>query len=141
MTSVYVASLIAGATTAYAQGFGGYSGGNPYSNSGNNDNNDGDNNNPFGGGSSGFNFGGFNLSHYHMVVTAHAVLACLAFAFLFPVGGILIRLASFRGVWLVHGLIQIVAYIFYIAAFGLGIYVSFGDEMTKQWLRMLTYGR
>lgn len=123
MSAIHVASFLACATAAHAQGFGGYSGGNPYSNSGSNEN-DGDNDNPSNGSSSGFNFGDFNLSHYHMVVTAHAVLACLAFAFLFPVGGIMIRLASFRGVWLVHGLFQMVAYLCYIAAFALGIYVS-----------------
>lgn len=139
MSLIFAASLLACVTAAYAQGFGGYSGGNPYSNSGNNDNNDGGSNNPFNGGSSGFNFGGFNLSHYHVVVTAHAVLACLAFALLFPVGGIMIRLGSFRGLWLVHGLFQIVAYIFYIGAFGLGIYVSLGIALRIG--RVLTHGR
>lgn len=138
MSAIYVATLLACAAAAHAQGFGGYSGGNPYSN-GNNDN-DGGNNNPFNGGSSGFNFGSFNLSHYHMIVTTHAVLACLAFAFLFPVGGIMIRLASFRGLWLVHGLFQIVAYILYIAAFGLGIYVSLDKSGTED-IGILTHRR
>ncbi|KAK4506790.1 hypothetical protein PRZ48_000523 [Zasmidium cellare] len=124
MTFISAATLLGCATLARAQGFGGYGGNNPYSNGGDsNSDSNGDSDNPFSSGNSGFNFGGFSFSHYQVVVTAHAVLACLAFAFLFPVGGIMIRLASFRGVWFVHGIFQIVAYIFYIAAFGLGIYM------------------
>ena len=38
-------------------------------------------------------------------------------------GAILIRLASFRGLWLVHGVFQIFAYLVYTAAFGIGIYI------------------
>lgn len=53
---------------------------------------------------------------------AHGVLASLAFVIFFPMGSILIRLASFPGVWLVHGLFQAFAYIVYICAFGIGIW-------------------
>lgn len=59
-----------------------------------------------------------------MLITAHAVLATLAFGLLFPVGGIIIRLASFRGAWIVHALFQVVAFILYIVAFGIGIYLA-----------------
>lgn len=59
-----------------------------------------------------------------MMVIAHAVLGTLAFGFFFPVGGIMIRLASFPGLWLVHGLFQAFAYLLYIAAFGIGIYMA-----------------
>lgn len=55
---------------------------------------------------------------------AHGVLASLAFVILFPVGSITIRLASFRGVWLVHGLFQIFAFLVYIAAFALGVWMT-----------------
>jgi hypothetical protein len=41
----------------------------------------------------------------------------------FPVGAIMIRLGSFRGVWLVHGISQLFAYIVYIVAFGLGVWM------------------
>jgi len=58
------------------------------------------------------------------MITAHAVLATLAFGLLFPVGGIMIRLASFPGLWWVHGLFQTVAYILYIAAFALGVIMA-----------------
>ncbi|KAF1995627.1 hypothetical protein P154DRAFT_445173, partial [Amniculicola lignicola CBS 123094] len=53
----------------------------------------------------------------------HGVLASLAFVVFFPLGSILIRLGSFRGVWLVHGMFQIFAYLIYIAAFGIGIWM------------------
>lgn len=87
--------------------------------------------NPFGGGEgppSGdnpFSGGGFRFfeSHRITIISAHAICATLAFAFLFPVGGIMIRLASFRGLWLVHGLFQIFAYILFIAAAGLGLFM------------------
>ena len=59
-----------------------------------------------------------------MTVTAHAVLATLAFGLLFPVGGIIIRLASFPGLWWVHGLFQMVAYVLYIAAFAIGVHMA-----------------
>jgi hypothetical protein len=55
---------------------------------------------------------------------AHGVLASLAFVILFPAGSILIRLASFRGLWLVHGLFQIFAFVVYIAAFALGVWMT-----------------
>lgn len=38
-------------------------------------------------------------------------------------GSILIRLGSFRGLWLVHGLFQIFAYLVYVAAFGIAIWI------------------
>lgn len=89
----------------------------------------------FGGGSSSSNggnsqngFAGGDFSQYadrgQVIITAHAVLATLAFGFFFPVGGIMIRLASFPGLWIVHGLFQIFAYILYIAAFGIGIWMT-----------------
>lgn len=82
--------------------------------------------NPFSGGGSGSGFGGFDMTSFlsdrQKILIAHGVLASLAFVILFPVGSILIRLGSFPGVWLVHGLFQIFAYAVYIAAFGLGVW-------------------
>jgi hypothetical protein len=57
------------------------------------------------------------------ILIAHGVLAALAFVLFFPVGAIIIRLGSFRGVWLIHGIFQLFAYIVYIVAFGLGVYM------------------
>ena len=72
------------------------------------------------------NGGSGNTSSFDTIYTAHAVLATLAFAFLFPLGGILVRTASFEKLWLVHGILQIVAFILFIAAFGLGVRLSIG---------------
>lgn len=57
------------------------------------------------------------------MLIAHGVLASLAFVIFFPAGAILIRLGSFSGVWLVHGILQVFAYMVYAAAFGLGVWM------------------
>lgn len=59
-----------------------------------------------------------------MILIAHGVLASLAFVILFPAGAIAIRLASFPGVVWLHAAFQIFAYLVYIAAFGLGVYMA-----------------
>jgi hypothetical protein len=58
------------------------------------------------------------------ILIAHGVLASLAFVILFPAGAIAIRLASFPGVVWLHAGFQILAYLVYIAAFGLGVYMA-----------------
>ena len=84
-------------------------------------------NSPYAGGGSFSNseipFGG-DFAKANRVIIAHGVLASLAFVILFPLGGILIRVASFRGLVAVHAGIQITAYLFFIAAVGLGIYMA-----------------
>lgn len=80
------------------------------------DNNDDGNDGPFGS-SDGF------MSGRQKILIAHGVLASLAFVIFFPLGSILIRLGSFRGLWLIHGLFQIFAYVIYVVAFGIGIYI------------------
>ncbi|KAI7489631.1 hypothetical protein KC351_g1136 [Hortaea werneckii] len=117
--------LLATATTfANAQfgggNFGGGGGGNPYDNGGDN----GNSGNSNGGNGFGGDFSQFIPDRYHTMIIAHAVLATLAFALFFPVGGIMIRLASFPGLWWIHGLFQIFAYILYIAAFAIGVYMA-----------------
>lgn len=89
----------------------------------NSPNGGGNNNNPDSSSNNGFsNFTSFLTSRQKLVI-AHGVLAALAFVLLFPLGSILIRLGSFRGLWLVHGLFQLFAYAIYIAAFGIGVYM------------------
>ena len=63
------------------------------------------------------------------IILVHAVLACVAFVALFPIGGILIRVATFTGCIWVHVALQSFAHVIYLAAFGLGIYLanSFGQ--------------
>ena len=58
------------------------------------------------------------------MLIAHGVLAAFAFAILFPLGGITIRLSRFPGAIYLHAIFQILAYIIYIAAFGLGVTVA-----------------
>lgn len=72
--------------------------------------------------------GGFTSQRRAMLI-AHGVLASLAFVILFPAGAIAIRLASFPGVVWFHGAFQVFAYLVYIAAFGLGVYIASGMEM------------
>ena len=52
---------------------------------------------------------------------AHGILASLAWAFIFPLGGILIRLCSFRKLLWAHALLQIFGLCVYTVAVGLGI--------------------
>jgi hypothetical protein len=59
-----------------------------------------------------------------MMLIAHGVLAGLAFVILFPAGAIAIRLASFPGVIWLHAVFQVFAYLVYIAAFGIGVYMA-----------------
>lgn len=118
--ALYVAALVlalASQTHAQFGNFGGYGGGNPYS--------------PNTGGNSNFNPFTF-FSSGTKILTAHAILASLAFVVFFPIGGILIRLCSFPGLWLLHGLFQIFAYLLFIAAFGLGIYMATNLRMLNQ---------
>jgi hypothetical protein len=91
--------------------YGGYGGG------GDNGDNTGPYNNNRGGPSQSF------IASRQTILIAHGVLAALAFVLLFPAGAILIRLGSFRSVWLVHGIFQLFAYIVYIVAFGLGVWM------------------
>jgi len=70
------------------------------------------------------------LNNRKKMLIAHGVLACLAFAILFPAGAITIRLASFPGLVWFHAAFQIFAYLTYTAAFGLGIYMASQLELT-----------
>ncbi|KAF2469726.1 uncharacterized protein BDR25DRAFT_370338 [Lindgomyces ingoldianus] len=56
--------------------------------------------------------------------TAHAILACLAWAAVFPIGGIMIRLLSFPRLLWVHAGFQIFGFCMYIVAIGLGVELS-----------------
>jgi hypothetical protein len=49
-------------------------------------------------------------------------LAAIAWIIIFPLGGIIIRLFSFKGLVFVHAGIQALGWLVFIAAFGLGLY-------------------
>lgn len=65
------------------------------------------------------------------MLIAHGVLASLAFVIFFPAGAIAIRLASFPGVVWFHAVFQAFAYLVYIAAFGLGVYLANGMNLVS----------
>lgn len=78
----------------------------------------------------GVPFGG-NYQKANNIILAHGVLASLAFLALFPTGGILIRIASFTGLIWVHAACQLLGYMIYIIAFGLGIYYATEMDLTS----------
>ncbi|KAK5084858.1 hypothetical protein LTR70_007753 [Exophiala xenobiotica] len=59
-------------------------------------------------------------------VQAHGALASLAFVAIFPLGAILVRLTSFRGLVWTHGGLQVFGYAVFVAAAGLGIFIANG---------------
>ena len=70
--------------------------------------------------------------HAHNVVIAHAAMASLAFVLLFPVGAIVMRLLNLAGLVWLHAAIQILAYIIYIAAFGMGIWIARSKDLVSE---------
>ncbi|KAI1749430.1 hypothetical protein F4782DRAFT_513167 [Xylaria castorea] len=95
--------------------YGGYDGG--FGNSGGSSSSS-----PFGSGLDGLNDG---LEYASLVSyrAAHGVLASVAFAFLFPLGAILLRSVPGRGALHSHWIVQVVASVLYLIAAGLGLYL------------------
>lgn len=56
------------------------------------------------------------------IVTTHGTIASISFLVLFPVGGIVVRVLSLP-IW-VHAGLQILSYVCFVAAAGLGIYIA-----------------
>lgn len=57
-------------------------------------------------------------------IPIHGVVMCLAFIVGFPFGAFLIRLASFRGLVLIHATVQLLSYLGAIIGLGLGLYIA-----------------
>ncbi|KAK4554555.1 hypothetical protein LTR86_008410 [Recurvomyces mirabilis] len=76
-----------------------------------------------GGGGGGASSSSSNNSQ-NTILLVHASLAGIAFVALFPGGAILIHLANFKSAIWIHAAIQALAYIVFIAAAGLGIYLA-----------------
>ena len=66
------------------------------------------------------------------LLLAHGVMASLAFVAFFPIGGILIRVASFTGLVWVHAALQILGFFVYIAAFGIGMWIAINGNYLSQ---------
>jgi hypothetical protein len=75
---------------------------------------------------------GASASSTQTLLLAHAVMASLAFVAFFPIGGILIRVASFTGLVWVHAALQILGFFVYIAAFGIGIWIAINGNYLSQ---------
>lgn len=83
-----------------------------------------------GGSNSGYtSTGSGGSSNTRTMLIAHGVLASLAFVILFPAGAIAVRLASFPGIVWVHAAFQVFAFVVYIAAFGLGVYIATQNKL------------
>ncbi|KAF2266536.1 CBD9-like protein, partial [Lojkania enalia] len=63
-------------------------------------------------------------AHVVRMYAAHSILACLAWAGIYPIGGIMIRLFSFPNLLWIHAGLQIFGVCLYTAAVGLGIQLS-----------------
>ncbi|KAK5133931.1 hypothetical protein LTR08_007160 [Meristemomyces frigidus] len=63
---------------------------------------------------------------------AHGALASLAFVAIYPIGAILVRLASFRALAWVHGGVQVFGYAVFVAAAGLGIFIANRDDYLRE---------
>lgn len=63
-------------------------------------------------------------NNFSMILMAHGIMAAVAFALIFPIGGIIIRVANFTGLTWVHAAIQALGFLVFVAAFGLGIYIA-----------------
>lgn len=64
---------------------------------------------------------------------AHGVLACIAWALVFPLSGILVRLCSFHNLLWVHVGLQILGLCLYTASVGLGI--ELGRSPRHRWIK------
>lgn len=89
----------------------------------------------------GFGFGaGFDYDTAMRRRTAHGIVATVAFVILFPLGAILLRLIPGRfSVW-IHALVQVLAWLLYIAGFALGVVLlrmlpSGGQSLVSAYLR------
>ena len=58
------------------------------------------------------------------ILVAHGVLAALAFVVIFPAGAISMRLMSFPGLVKFHAILQGLGFLFYVVAFGMGIWLA-----------------
>lgn len=68
-----------------------------------------------------------------LLAKAHGVMATIAFAILFPLGAIIIRALSFRGLVWVHAAVQVFSYIVALAVMGLGIFIVMHESHFSVW--------
>ena len=82
------------------------------------------NGNGFGGPSSSSSLGpGFDVQRATQLRMIHGILASVAFVGLFPIGAVLVRVVPGPLAWVVHALTQTLAYVMFVAAAVLGLYL------------------
>ena len=120
-----VAVTTTAATAAYDGGGHGPNYGSGSGIGGNSGNGNGNGNgNGFGGSSSSSSFGpGFDVESATHLRTIHGILAAVAFVGLFPVGAVLVRVVPGRFTWIIHALTQALAYVMFVGAAVLGLYL------------------
>lgn len=69
---------------------------------------------------------------------AHGTIMGLAFALLFPIGGIIIRVLSFRGLIWVHAGLQMLSYTLALAGMGLGVFLALKPDNQVRSLSAIT---
>ncbi|KAK3114566.1 hypothetical protein LTR53_006975 [Teratosphaeriaceae sp. CCFEE 6253] len=83
-------------------------------------------------GTTGSGYSSRSQAQQNRILTAHAVCAGIAFVGLFPIGAILVRVASFGGLVWVHVGIQALALLLFIAAVGLGLDIAISGRYLDQ---------
>lgn len=111
------------ATTASAQGYGGYGGGG-YNGGYNGGNYPGSSSSGSGSGNGNYGYAAFDYGQASTIRLAHGVLASLAFVVFFPFGAISIRVIPSKVAFYLHVAFQVLGYLTFIAAFGLGVYLA-----------------
>lgn len=81
---------------------------------------------------------GFNERVRNHAQIAHGAIMGLAFAFLFPIGGIIIRVLSFRGLIWVHAGLQTLTYALALGGMGLGVYIALKPDNQVRSLSVIT---
>lgn len=99
------------------------------SNTGSGDSGSGSNGSGNSSGSSNSGSGSSGRSRSAMILMAHGILMSLAFAVLYPLGAIIIRLLHFKGVVWIHAGWMATTYLLVIAGMGLGVYIAVNEDL------------
>ena len=75
----------------------------------------------------------------HNAVITHGTFMGFAFAFLFPLGAIIIRIASFRGLVWVHAGIQAFSYLLALIGLALGVYIAIYPESQVSTFNLIVF--
>lgn len=74
--------------------------------------------------------GGIRMQRRRRMIIAHGVLMSLAFVIFYPMGAIIIRLLSFKGLVWVHAGTQVFAYTLALAGMGIGVWFTQNSDQS-----------